>query len=464
MGCKTTEQTMKRIIPFALLAWACDGNEAIQPQVSAEPAGRCFYVNPFSQSEECKNYSGAGWSAAAARMDCSAVAPLGVEGRFEAALGCEFRSELGRCAVAENDPKAFELVFEGEDSGSCASTGAGCETFAGGTFLPSSVCDGTGPITQGPSSVFMPPYLDCRPPLADEPPGTSGDEVCTQTAISGCTEPGRRFSDYASCEDVRSQRPYIAYEIGATNDPQDARLDDSEYMAELNWVKDQVEACACVCCHSELSAPSGASGWSIDKGPLWIDTVPDAGLAMLAGLVDSTSFGAFPPEQNNGFSRDETGLPTTDAQRMKDFLTSEYLRRGFSMSDAQSYAAFGGPLEAQRTYVPTECGDEVGQFENGELRWSGGAARYVYVLQDGSANPGVPPNLDLPEGTIWRVDVPPTGRPIESGVRYGVLPDGAKQAFPVEGQMAQLQPGQTYYLYVLADVGLPLARCLFTAR
>jgi hypothetical protein len=30
------------------------------------------------------------------------------------------------------------------------------------------------------------------------------------------------------------------------------------------------------------------------------------------------------------------------------------------------------------------------------------------------------------------------------------------------GAPAALAPGQTYYLYVLADIGIPLTRCLFT--
>ncbi len=83
------------------------------------------------------------------------------------------------------------------------------------------------------------------------------------------------------------------------------------------------------------------------------------------------------------------------------------------------------------------------------------------MLDQGSANPGVPPNLDLPTGTRWRLDVPPTGTPVASGVTYGRTPTGATQRFPAEGSPQPLVAGSTYYLYVLLDVGIPLTRCTF---
>jgi hypothetical protein len=42
---------------------------------------------------------------------------------------------------------------------------------------------------------------------------------------------------------------------------------------------------------------------------------------------------------------------------------------------------------------------------------------------------------------------------------------GANQRFP-QGMTAPaaLRAGQQYYLYVMQDVGIPVTRCLFTAR
>jgi hypothetical protein len=86
------------------------------------------------------------------------------------------------------------------------------------------------------------------------------------------------------------------------------------------------------------------------------------------------------------------------------------------------------------------------------------------VLEAGSANPGVPPNLDTPRGTLWRLDVPFTGSPINTGIRYGVVPQGASQRVPaMNAAPPALQSGRQYYLYVLQDVAIPITRCTFTA-
>ena len=84
------------------------------------------------------------------------------------------------------------------------------------------------------------------------------------------------------------------------------------------------------------------------------------------------------------------------------------------------------------------------------------------MLDATADSPGGPPNLDLPTGTRWFVNVPPTAQPFSSGITYGTLPPNASQRFPAMGAPAALAPGQTYYLYVLADIGIPLTRCLFT--
>lgn len=122
---------------------------------------------------------------------------------------------------------------------------------------------------------------------------------------------------------------------------------------------------------------------------------------------------------------------------------------------------FGGPLVAQRDYVPTTCNENQG-FVNQKLVWTGGSARYLYVLEAGTKNPGVPPNLDLPMGTVWKLDILPNGQPIESGVTFGQIPNTAIQQFPREGTPSALVSGNQYYLYVLRDVAVPITRCLFT--
>ncbi|MEZ4470725.1 MAG: proteinase inhibitor [bacterium] len=420
---------------------------------------------PFSRGEECKLYSGAQWTVDAAVADCAAVF-AGTAGAFAAEAECGFGEVLGSCAVGAPDAEGYTLVSAGGDAAQCGAARTGCEVFARGTFTPLGACAAGDVCPEAPEvsgNVFVQPYTDCRDPLPGEPAGAGpGGQVCTPVIVSGCTEPDRRFGDYASCDDVLTQRPYGVISAPAPVEEDDPRLQDAAWLAESAWVKAQAESCACGCCHTTSMTRGGASGWNTEAGPLWIDTVPDSGLAMLAGLAPSGAFGAVDALANNGFDRHTTGLPTTDIERMRRFLLGEYARRGLTEDDAARVPPFGGPLELQAQYEPTACADGVGIGPDGTLVWAGGAARYVYVLDADAENPGVPPNLDVPEGTRWLIDVPSDARALACGMAYGEVPEGARQRVPADGVAPALTPGETYYLYVLRDVGLPVTRCLFT--
>ena len=77
-------------------------------------------------------------------------------------------------------------------------------------------------------------------------------------------------------------------------------------------------------------------------------------------------------------------------------------------------------------------------------------------------------SLDKPEGTLWRIDVALDGQVLKSNqVQYGVVPedkDGVSQSVPdsQDTPPEALQSGEDYYLYVLADIAVPLSRCIFT--
>ncbi len=452
------------VLTSSVILAACGGAGTSPPRAAAPQAvGHCIYTNPFSQAEECKEYTGPGWGEARARNECRAADPLGVQGVF-AAGPCLAEARYGRCEVLDEDD-SYGLVFPGADPEACGTTQAGCETFVGGTFVPGNTCED---LTENPdppsptSSPFVPPYEVCEAPKDSTPGMSEGGQVCTQVLVSGCTEPGRRFDEYGSCEDVFTQRPFFPYPVSERAPPDFSRLQDPTFVDDLGWAKAQVEACACVCCHSDLANGTKSASWSIDSDPIWTDTLTDSGLAMLAGLVDSAAFGAFPPVDNNGFSRSDTGIPTTDAPRMQAFLQAEYLRRGLTEADAAQWPAFGGPLATQADYQAQPCEDGQGLDAQGRLQWTGGEARYVYVLQADSKNPGIPPNRDLPEGTLWRVDVELNAQPLQSPLHFGTAPQGTKQRVPVSGAPADLISGTAYYLYVLADIGVPLTRCLFT--
>ncbi len=435
---------------------------AADPNI-AEPLGRCSYINSFSDDAECRDYYGSNWTLEAMQDQCAAPVPGSDPGLFEADLGCDRAAILGECRVDEGTVDASVIVFPGEDPEGCSGANIGCG-FAGGEFVPSAVCGGVDPVQPTDYVPFEPPVQVCVDPLPGEPAGMSEDgQVCTWEAISGSTEEGRHFADYASCEPIFTQRPYWSAAVEADTPEDDPRYDDAAWQEDFDWITGQVEASACICCHSSELAPSGPSGWFLEAEGLWVDTLDDDGMAMLAGWIDSTAFGAYEPEDNNGFERIITGLPSTDPERTRAFFEGELARRGVSESDFADAAPFGGPLADQLVFEPEACADSSGVDAAGTVRWAGGAARYLYVLEADAMNPGVPPNLDLPDGTLWRVDVPPENDAIPSGVAYGSTPEGTVRVAPLLGEAQPLLAGERYYLYVLFDVAQPLTRCLFTA-
>jgi hypothetical protein len=243
-------------------------------------------------------------------------------------------------------------------------------------------------------------------------------------------------------------------------------MTDPAYTSELSWVKQQIQASACVCCHSQL-APQGTSNWYLDAPGNFINSFFDRGIAEGAGWVSSVELGAYPPEQNNGFSRATPTDPnhaiflTTDDARMRSFFEAEAARRGLSR-DSYAGQTTAGVLADQLKFRPSACTRGEGVTADGRVIWHGGGARYVYILAESAASPTVPPNLDLPEGTLWRIDVPYSGTPVMSGVQYGQVPDGLIQRLPQSGAPPALVSGQRYYIYVSADVIQPLTRCIFT--
>ncbi len=421
-------------------------------------AGRCDYTSPFTQAPECREYTGSAWTEAEVQAACD---PL--MGAVTSNALCDTSDMLGRCVLDEGTEREVRIVSYGDDAGSCASNQTGCETFGGGTWQPEGVCSGQEPGNPGGGgggSPFIQPTLECRDPLPGEPPGQGeGGQVCTWQLISASTEEGRHYQDYASCDVVYTQRPY--YPVAGNDETDDARLDDADYVAELGWVREQIEASACVCCHSDV-APNGPSNWTIDASGNWVGTFDDSGLAFSAGWIDSSSFGTFAPQDNNGFDR-RYGIPSTEPERMRAFFEAELAHRGLTEDDFADSAPFGGPLYSQLIYEPQACQNGEGVQRDGTVRWEGGDARYVYVLEAEGGNPTVPPDLDLPSGTLWRLDVPADGQPLRSGeVTYAEVPTEVTQRFPASGAPAQLQPGRDYYLYVTADVVIPITRCVFS--
>ena len=452
-------------LPLAIPLFAAACQEPSPPPNTVETQqtilGHCVYMNPFSNTQECREFRGTQWTAAEATDECRGQSAELTTG------ACSFEQTLGECVLKGEAEKVVALIFPGSDAAACATMELGCEVFAGGVFAPSSVCEGKTddtPVTPG-TTVFTPPTRVCKDPLPGEAPGLSeGGQVCTWQMISGATEPGRHFADYASCSTVLTQRPYYPTGPGGIPTTPDARMDDPAYAADVAWVKEQVEASACVCCHQGSITPKGAAVWDIEAEGNWVNTFSPYGLAFAGGLLDSSLLGAYPASENNDFDRETTGIPTTDPARMRAFFTKELESRGFAADYYKDWTPVPDFFYAQATYEPAACDASAGVGADLSIRWNGGRARYVYILEANAANPGVPPNLDLPAGTVWRVEVPPSATGMASGeLRFGEVPAGMKQGFPKSGAPAKLTPKGTYYLYALADIAAPITRCLFTA-
>jgi len=420
---------MRLLLASLILVLACGDDDAVPPAMDLDGGAgdgdflaSCVYENSFSSSTECVEYRGGTWDATSAEDACRRVF-LRQPGELTLDAACELPSEIGRCVVGDLDADGYVIVSSGAPD-ACGGARTGCETFAGGTFTPDPVCNSCAAGTEE-GVPFTPWFTDCRE--------VDGAEVCTPTLISGSTEPGRRYVDFADCDVVRTQRPYYGMPAEAPDDPEDSRLEDEDYMRELEWLRDQANASACACCHQGSQTPDGASVWDTDAGPLWIDTVSDPALAMIAGYTDSAAFGFLPAEENNGFDRSTTGLPTTDVERLRAFAEVELARRGLSVEDAEAQEPFAPFFRDLIEFEPEPCEEGVGIAEDGTLEWTGGGARYVYVLEADATSPGVPPNWDTPEDTLWLLAADPEGDPMGCDMAYGEVPAGATQRIPEEG-------------------------------
>lgn len=322
---------------------------------------------------------------------------------------------------------------------------------------------GITPVTRKEDAqpgVFIPPFVDCRPPAAGEATTAPGGKVCTPVSIAGATEPNKSFASYASCDIVRTQRPYYPRPPAKVPAASDPRLGDASFMAELAWAKSQIAATGCACCHDSKVVAGGSSQWDISASPIWLDTLSDKGLALFGGYADSSVLGAYPSSDNHGFDRTATGIPTTDTARMRAFVDAELKRRGISEPAARAVAPFGGPIYDNFVRPAKACEAGEGVDPQGRVVFDG-KARYLYVLEAGSKNPGVPPNLDHPEGLVWRLDVLASANPVESGLAYATTPAGSFQDVPAQSVAPALVRGRTYQLTALRDVGIPSTNCLF---
>ncbi len=444
------------VLTLLAAAAACTTGEQPPPDIEGlEALASCTYVNQFSNAEECREYLGEGWTMDDAELDCT-----GQEDSAFAPGGCTYEENAGACVFDAGTTTVFQVVFPASGELDCGTSEVGCEVFGGGQFLANGACDGTPDRDLQQGLIYVNPEKLCVEPEGDYVGNGPAGTVCAYNQIGGCTEEGQRFADVGRCDDVRSQRGYYPTPEDSFETPSDSPLlTDPEYLAELAWVTEQVEACGCVCCHTQSETPEGGSNWVIDSDKaIWTDGFYSTGLAISAGWIDSSLLGAYDPSENNGFGRTISGIPSTDQERMKAFFEGELTRRGYTPEDFAEVDPIPFPFYLQQIYEPEPCGNGEGIARDGTVTWLGGDARYIYLLEEGSEPPLSPPNLDEPEGTLWLLEVYWDEDPMSSGITYPEGPARAEQRYAGP----ELTEGETYYLYVQADVAAPITRCTFT--
>lgn len=433
-----------------------------KPVLSDVRIGHCAYTGPQSRLPECKDYLGT-WKVEDAAKDC-----LDLRGAFEGGTVCNPGVSLGVCLFSKQPQNRTYIASD--NTAKCSGARTGCEVFGGGYWDPSPLCGGVNDELVVLENAWRPPTRKCFTPAAGEPraPGATG-ELCVWESIHGATEEGRSFRVDAECDNSRSGRPYYPKLPDARYGQPDPRRSDAAYLAEEAWVKSQINATSCVCCHGSV-APEGASIFDIDREGSLANQLTDRGIAHGSGLVNSIPLGAFPASINNGFTKSDLSHPdfsiflSTDPTRMKRFWEAEQAYRQLTAANFMGVPDGFGPLSEQYYFEPQACSGGEGIAADGTITWGRGRARYVYVMESTAHAPTIFPNLFLPQGTLWRLDVPASGAPLSSGsVRYGVVPEGLTQGFPVAGAPAALESGKQYFLYVSADQMLPITRCLATA-
>jgi hypothetical protein len=440
---------------------ACPAPE--RPILSDVLVGSCDYISPFTNDPECRDYLGT-WSDEDAAANCTKL-----KSTFVPDQACTDPDVLGWC-LTDDDGEQLRIAILGTDAGKCGISKTGCQFFGGGYWEPAEICQGQEEIVVT-DNVFPRPEKLCVDPIPGEPPGQSeGGKVCTWNIISGATEEGRYFSDYGSCDTVRLQRPYSPVPPNARYAEPDSRMDDPAYVADVDWLRGQMKSGACICCHDAM-APNGPSVFDADAEGNVLNQFNDRGIAMGAGWISTVGFGSYPAEDNNGFGRadlerpHDSIFPTTDMPRMIAIFEREAAHRGLSEADFANDTYGAGPLDALRNYTPGPCTDDEGIDKRGRITWAPGRVRYLSILEAGSTSPTVPPNLEVPEGTLWRVQLDADADPIASGeITYGEVPATMKQVFPATGTPAKLEKGKTYYLHASADIAYPISRCEFVAK
>lgn len=137
-----------------------------------------------------------------------------------------------------------------------------------------------------------------------------------------CAPEEQLFTDHFSCNGIQGPCPSSDERGAKRRVAEDAsRLGDPD----LAWSTAQLTSCSCTCCHHDGGL--SAHVWSWDFAPVWTDSLDTERLKTLAARP-TDPHEDIAPADNNGFSRVESDIPSTDGVRMRAFLERELARRG----------------------------------------------------------------------------------------------------------------------------------------
>ena len=204
--------------------------------------------------------------------------------------------------------------------------------------------------------------------------------------------------------------------------------------------------------------------FDIHAGPGWVSQLTEMGILTFGGFKavlsgrDKDRKAFIPPEENNGFSRDEgrLGFQTTDVDRLRAFFQRELDWRNITNDDIEAFLTIPIPEQLNMEQAVEPCPQGSGIDANGVVHWEGSQeSRYIYIQEPGSETPRPPPHFDYPAGTLWRLD----REHLEvNGFRSGevVLWDFASWLQAASScrrsAAAGFVEGQTYHLYTLMDM------------
>jgi hypothetical protein len=149
----------------------------------------------------------------------------------------------------------------------------------------------------------------------------SGDTVEDDNAIKNgtCAPENTAFEDSFACSNVEGPCPGSDGDASAKVAEDPARLEDPD----LTWAAAELAACSCSCCH-HIGAIADHR-WAWDFSPVWTDSATTEVLSTLIEPAEAQY--RIDPGTNNGFSVSELHLPTTDATRMRGYISREIGRR-----------------------------------------------------------------------------------------------------------------------------------------